>query len=113
MGPWSIRRKPSAAWLTWHMKNTARIAGVLSCAWCLAAVEAQELEPRAYSPAPVGVNFVLLGGARSTGEVLTDPSVPIQDVDAKLNAGVAGYGRTFGILGHQASVVLVGALRLG
>jgi hypothetical protein len=88
------------------MKSTARIAGVLSCAWCLSAVEAQELEPRAYSPAPIGVNFLLLAGSHSTGEVLTDPSVPIQDVEAKLNAGIAGYGRTFGILGHQASAVL-------
>lgn len=88
------------------MKNTARIAGVLSCAWCLAPVEAQELEPRAYSPSPVGVNFFLLAGARSTGEVLTDPSLPLQDVEAELNAGVAGYGRTFGILGRQASAVI-------
>jgi hypothetical protein len=67
---------------------------------------AQELEPRAYSPAPVGLNFVLLGGVHSSGEVLTDPSVPLQDVQAKLNAGMAGYGRTFGILGHQASFLL-------
>lgn len=88
------------------MRNTARIAGVLCCAWCGTAAMSQELEPRAYSPSPVGVNFVLLGGVRSTGEVLTDPSVPIQDVEAKLNAGIAGYGRTFGILGHQASVLL-------
>jgi len=89
------------------MKNTARLAGVLYCAWCLAPVEAQELEPRAYSPSPVGVNFFLLSGARSTGEVLTDPSVPVQDVEAKLNMGISGYGRTFGILGHQASILLV------
>ena len=88
------------------MKNTARIAGVLSCAWCLAAAGAQELEPRAYSPSPVGVNFVLFGLTHSTGEILTDPSLPIQDVEAELNAGVAGYGRTFGIFGHQASAVI-------
>jgi hypothetical protein len=88
------------------MKNTARLAGVLYCAWCLAPVEAQELEPRAYSPAPVGVNFFLLSGLRSNGEVLTDPSAPVQDVDAKLNLGVAGYGRTFGLFGHQASAVV-------
>ena len=89
------------------MKNTARLAGVLCCAWYLAPVEAQELEPRAYSPSPVGVNFLLLSGVRSTGEVLTDPSAPVQDVDAKLNLGITGYGRTFGILGHQASVLVV------
>jgi hypothetical protein len=88
------------------MKGTARIAGVLCCALCADAALSQELEPRAYSPAPVGTNFALLAIGRSTGEVLTDPSVPIQDVEARLNAGVAGYGRTFGILGHQASVVL-------
>lgn len=97
----------AVAWLTWAMKSTARIAGVLSCVLCVAAVEAQELEPRAYSPAPVGLNFVILSGARSTGEVLTDPSVPIQDIEAKLNAGVAGYGRSFGIAGRQASVLVV------
>ena len=39
--------------------------------------------------------------------MLTDPSVPIQDIEAKLDAGVAGYGRTFGVMGHQASAVLV------
>jgi hypothetical protein len=89
------------------MKSTAWIAGVLCCAWCGGAAWSQELEPRAYSPAPIGTNFALAAYGYSTGEVLTDPSLPVQNVDAQLNAGVAGYGRTFGILGHQASVVLV------
>ena len=88
------------------MRLTARPLAPLACLLYAAGIGAQELEPRAYSPAPVGVNFFLLAGARSTGEVLTDPSVPIQDVEAKLNAGVTGYGRTFGILGHQASAVI-------
>ncbi|HEU5134807.1 MAG TPA: transporter [Steroidobacteraceae bacterium] len=79
---------------------------LLGCLLCATGVVAQELEPRAYSPSPVGVNFLLVAGARSTGEVLTDPSVPLQDVEAKLNAGITGYGRTFGILGHQASAVI-------
>lgn len=88
------------------MKSTARIAGVLCCACCANSALSQELEPRSYSPAPVGLNFFLVAGTRSTGEVLTDPSVPLQDVEAKLNAGVMGYGHTFGILGHQASAVI-------
>jgi hypothetical protein len=87
------------------MKSAARHAGLLCSACCATAAWSQELEPRAYSPAPVGMNFVLVVGGRSTGEVLTDPSLPIQDVEAKLNAGIAGYGRTFGIAGRQASVV--------
>src|SRR5689334_12563460 len=100
------RAKPVAAWLTWSMKFTARMAGVLCCACFAKPVFCQELEPRAYSPAPIGTNFALVAYGHSTGEVLTDPSVPIQNVEAQLNAAVAGYGRTFGIAGHQASVVL-------
>jgi hypothetical protein len=95
-----------AAWLTCTMRSAARLAGVLCCAGCANSAWSQELEPRAYSPAPVGLNFFLLGAVRSTGEVLTDPSVPLQDVEAKLNVGVTGYGRTFGVLGHHASAVL-------
>ena len=89
------------------MRIATRPLSLLACVVYAAGAGAQELEPRAYSPAPVGVNFFLLAGARSSGEVLTDPSVPIQDVEAKLNAGVTGYGRTFGILEHQASAVIV------
>jgi len=68
-----------------------------------ASAGAQELEPRAYSPAPVGLNFVLFAGSRSTGEVLLDPSVPIEDIEATIDAGVAGYGRTFALWGQSAS----------
>jgi hypothetical protein len=90
-----------------RMKLSVRRLALLACLPYAGVVGAQELEPRAYSPSPVGVNFSLLALGRSTGEVLTDPSVPIQDVEAKLYAGVAGYGHTFGVLGHQASAVLV------
>lgn len=89
------------------MKTTALIAGVVCCAWCIEDASSQELEPRSYSPAPVGLNFAVLAGGRSTGEVLTDPSVPIQDIEAELNFGAAGYGRTFGIAGHQAAMLIV------
>ena len=89
------------------MKLSVRRLALLACLPYAAAVGAQELEPRAYSPSPVGVNFSLLSLVRSTGEVLTDPSVPVQDVEAKLNLGLAGYGHTFGVMGHQASALLV------
>jgi hypothetical protein len=64
---------------------------------------AQELEPRAYSPSPVGANFVLLGTAYSAGDVTFDPSIPITNVDAKLTSASLGYGRTFGLFGRSAS----------
>ena len=71
-----------------------------------ASSQAQELEPRAYSPSPVGTNFVVVGYARSTGNVLLDPSLPLSDVSARLNAGVAGYVRTFALFDRSASAGL-------
>jgi hypothetical protein len=64
---------------------------------------AQELEPRAYSPSPVGANFIILGGGRSTGGVVLDPSVPITDIEAEVNSVSLGYGRTFGLFGRSSS----------
>src|SRR5262245_20069840 len=70
------------------------------------ASEAQELEPRAYSPNPVGTHFVVTAFSRSTGDVVFDPSLPIDDASARLNAGVLGYGQTFGLFGHVASAAI-------
>ena len=71
------------------------------------AVHAQELEPRAYSAAPVGTNFLLANITHLSGEVLTDPSVPITDVQANVNLATFGYSHTFGIAGHSASVAML------
>jgi hypothetical protein len=67
----------------------------------------QEMEPRAYSPAPIGTQFVLLGYAHQSGDVLLDSSLPLKDVSVKFNFGSIGYGRTFGLAGHQASVAVL------
>lgn len=68
---------------------------------------AQQLEPRAYSPAPVGANFLGVGYANSSGDVLLDPSLPFNDVSASVNAVTPFYVRTFGLLGRLASVGVV------
>jgi Putative MetA-pathway of phenol degradation len=70
-------------------------------------VEAQELEPRAFSPNPTGVNYLVAGYSRSSGGVLFDPSIPLTDVDADFSAALLGYGHTFGIFGRAATATLV------
>jgi hypothetical protein len=67
---------------------------------------AQEIEPHAFSPSPTGVTFVLIGGGQSTGGILTDPSLPVDDVDAEINGGALGLGHTFGLFGRLASVAI-------
>lgn len=68
---------------------------------------AQEMEPRAYSRAPIGTQFVLVTYAYQTGDVLSDSSLPLRDVKVKLHSSAVGYGRTFSLAGRQASVSFV------
>ena len=68
---------------------------------------AQEIEPRAFVPSPAGVTFVAVALARSTGGVLTDPSLPVDDVNAEINASAIGVGHTFGLAGRLASAAVV------
>lgn len=70
-------------------------------------VAAQEMEPRAYSPAPKGTQFVLLTYAHQSGDVLLDASLPIKDVNIKINAASVAYGRTFSLAGRQANVTIL------
>ncbi len=82
------------------------LASTLLSGWTSSS-KAQELEPRAYATLPVGINFFLVGFSRSTGSVLFDPSLPIEDVTAGVNVSVLGYVRGFDFFGRSASVGVV------
>jgi hypothetical protein len=65
---------------------------------------AQELELRTYANAPVGMNFIAGGYGRSAGNVLLDPSLPVEDLDADLNVVFLRYARTLSFFGKAAKV---------
>jgi hypothetical protein len=65
---------------------------------------AQEMEPRTYSAVPVGTNFIVVNYARSSGDILFDPLLPVTDLQARINTVAIGYSHSFGILGHVASI---------
>ena len=60
-------------------------------------VYAQELEPRAYTNVPYGLNFLLAGYAYSTGGVLFDPAVPLENAHIKINGSIFAYARSIKI----------------
>jgi hypothetical protein len=66
----------------------------------------QELEPRAYRTLPVGFNFFAIIGSYSEGNVLTDASSPLQDVELRSTTATLTYLRSFGLAGRSASVTL-------
>jgi len=78
-----------------------RLSAVLLLAMlCATRAAGQELEPRAYSASPIGTNFLVVGIGRSTGDVVFDPTVPLADVHADINAATLGAGRTFNLGGR-------------
>jgi hypothetical protein len=74
---------------------------------CPRATSAQELEPRSLTNVPVGMNFVVFGSGYSTGDILLDPAVPIEDLDAKLHAIVGGYVRSIDFFGWSGKVDVI------
>ena len=70
-------------------------------------VFAQTLEPRAYSNAPVGMNFLLVGYQASKGGLLFDPAVPITDAKAEVDIGLLAYVRTLDVAGNSAKAGVI------
>ena len=67
---------------------------VYACFSKLPVIYAQELEPRAYTNIPVGMNFIVAGYAYSAGGVLFDPAVPLENANIKIHGSVLAYARS-------------------
>jgi hypothetical protein len=76
------------------------------CSLSAAAATAQELSPRAYWPAPRGTKLAIFGYSRSTGDVLTDPSLSIYGQDSKINAAQLAYLQTFKLWGRTTNILV-------
>ena len=70
-------------------------------------VHAQELEPRAYSNLPMGLNFLATGYAHSQGGLSTDPSLPLTDAHLKIDTGVVAYVRGVDLWGNSGKVDVI------
>ncbi len=68
---------------------------------------AQSMEPRAYSNAPVGMNFLIAGYNYMQGGVLLDPSVPLTDVDIRIHSLILAYSRMLDLWGRSGSIGVV------
>jgi len=68
---------------------------------------AQELEPRAFSQVPVGMNFAVLSWGYAGGDVIFDSSVPIEDATGNIHTITAGYVRSLGLWGKSAKLAVL------
>ena len=92
-------------------KSTRKFSSFYKClmAFCASilfginSIYSQDLDPRAYVWVPVRGNFLVSGFSYSNGAVLTDPSLPLTNLKAEVQAISLGYARSFNLLGKTAT----------
>ena len=75
--------------------------------------KAQDLEPRFLSAIPTGGNFAIASYGYSSGNILLDNSLPIEDLNAKLNSAVFGYARSFKLINKLAKFDIIAPYSFG
>jgi len=70
-------------------------------------VQAQEIEPRAYTNAPIGVNFLVAGIGYSEGGIAFDPAVRLTNANIKTDLAALAYARVLDIGGQSAKFDLI------
>ena len=93
--------------LSLSFRTTAALAAFVLLAGASGA-RAQDIEPRAYSNAPVGVNFLIAGYAYTQGALSSDPASPLTDANLRTSSAVLAYARVldpWGMSGKFDAVV--------
>jgi hypothetical protein len=92
----------------WLRKSGPGAAIVIFLFTCLAtALNAQEMQPRAYLPAPIGVNFFGISYSHNSGGLLFDPSLPVEDAHVVATVGSFSLGQSLGVMGRSAQVLAI------
>ena len=89
------------------MRHVTAVAINLAAVVLFSALRAQDLEPRAYSNSPIGLNFLIAGYGYATGTVLTDPALPLDNVTNDAHVGIIAYAKVINVLGQSAKVDVV------
>jgi hypothetical protein len=67
----------------------------------------QDLEPRILSPIPAGGNFAVASYGFSSGNILLDNSLPLEDLNAQMNNMAFAYARSFKFVSRLAKFDVV------
>jgi hypothetical protein len=81
---------------------------ILSTALCLrvAEVGAQEITPRLFWPLPKDTKILVAGYAHSSGDMLFDLSIPIDEAESRINTGVLAYTQTLDLWGRTSNILV-------
>jgi hypothetical protein len=90
------------------IRNSSRPFGAVTAAFLtvlilpITVAYAQDLEPRAYSNTPVGLNFLIAGYSYAEGKVAFDPTLPIADAQYYESTEVIAFAHSLDVLGNSA-----------
>lgn len=70
-------------------------------------VYTQELEPRAYTNIPVGLNFMAAAYAYTAGGILFDPTIPLENANIRIHGSALAYARSIKIGGMSGKVDMI------
>jgi hypothetical protein len=70
-------------------------------------LDAQELEPRALTNLPKGLNFAAIGYAYASGNTLLDPAIPLEDFNGRINSIVLAYVKSVNFFGASGKVDVI------
>ena len=88
----------------WRTRRSFAVLAVLSVlALAPRAARAQELEPGAYWPLPVGLNILTAVNNMSWGALTFDPALSVEQASARINTSLVAYTRVLSIAGRSAN----------
>jgi len=77
---------------------------LISLVFTVEKSQAQDLDPRAYARIPVNVTVVFAGFGYSHGGIVTDATVPLEDLQAKIGSPSLGIVHSFSLFRRTAQV---------
>ena len=89
------------------MRSARPILGACALWIGVSTVNAQSIEPRAYSNAPVGMNFFVAGYVETRGGIAFDTALPIVDPQLDTSSLVLGYARALDLWGKSGKFDII------
>jgi hypothetical protein len=98
---------------SWRVKSgvmrsglATSIAALALCCWQLVSNQAfaQDIEPRRWTPLPLGTNVLAAGYARTSGDVGFSPVLQIKETKVEADSVAVSYVRSFALAGKPARI---------
>jgi hypothetical protein len=83
------------------------LGALVALALFLPFANGQEMQPRAYVATPIGINFFGVSYANTSGGLLFDPSLPVDDAHVVAHVTTLSFAQSFGVFGRSAQALAI------